>query len=887
MLNRHSNRQHRSTARARRSSTAWCSVAILWCVAAAPLACQTELSDNWSNAVGITDDASPSDGSGLDAGLDGGAGACGRGAFISSGECRPWRTCAEGTFVSEEGTADRDRECEACPSGSYSDTEDSPSCEEWSVCPVGWFVSRAGSASRDQRCERCAEDTTSTVENAGACLPADVCPSGTVQISPAEDDEPAECEPCDSGSFCAGGTSAEHACPDTEWDHDADPATDCIDKTRCAVGSYVADPGDALSDRECEECESGSFSLTTNAESCQEWTSCEPGSFVEASGDAVTDRVCEGCAAGSFTDAANQNECTSWTQCEPGEFVAVEGSSTRDQGCEVCPDGQDSTKVNARTCLEDGACPAGTIQTSPRTDTSDPDCEPCEPGQFCVGGETPAETCRTITWDHDSDPSTACAEHTQCLPGGYIEELGDAVTDRLCTECPDGQFSTDTNVLTCQRWQQCSPGTYVETEGSSTSDVTCVGCPSGSFSSEPNATECAPRTNCQPGEFVRDPGSAESDRVCEECPEGQYSSSINASACLEADACPPGTVTTTPATESAPAECEDCSPGAHCAGGSAPEVSCGGDDWDDDSDPATPCVEKTACVPGQRIEDAGGSTIDRTCIACAPGRYSDQNNQDLCDEWNACEPGTYVAAQGTSTTDRRCDACPNGTFSTDENVSSCVEWSTCVAPDFYQSTAPSSTTDRACTRCDPGQISDDDNETECFTPAFQMSNGQVVMEAENFHARASNGSSDPWEEIDEVSFVSGSKAMRVGSYDNGDSWTGNPTGVAPRLDFNVNFTSTGDFWILIRGDAANNDAATTGDSCWAGVDGTPLSTFHDFPDNWGAWAWVSVGPVDISTTGIHTISLWGREDFFRADKIVVKDNQTLPVEIGPPESPEN
>jgi hypothetical protein len=47
------------------------------------------------------------------------------------------------------------------------------------------------------------------------------------------------------------------------------------------------------------------------------------------------------------------------------------------------------------------------------------------------------------------------------------------------------------------------------------------------------------------------------------------------------------------------------------------------------------------------------------------------------------------------------------------------------------------------------------------------------------------------------------------------------------------------------------------------------------------------GPITIDETGIHTISLWGREDYFRADKIIVKTNENLPFESGAAESPQN
>ena len=157
-----------------------------------------------------------------------------------------------------------------------------------------------------------------------------------------------------------------------------------------------------------------------------------------------------------------------------------------------------------------------------------------------------------------------------------------------------------------------------------------------------------------------------------------------------------------------------------------------------------------------------------------------------------------------------------------------------------------------------------------------MSNDQAVMEAESFHGKATNGSQHSWYGCS-AGGISGS-CMEVGPEWN-YTWTGDIAGFSPRVDYNVNFTSTGTFRVWIRGDNGTSPAGG-GDSCWAGVDGALASNYHAFPENSGAWAWAAQ-TMTVSTTGIHTLSVWARDDGFRMDKIVVNKSTTPPSGNGP------
>ena len=52
-----------------------------------------------------------------------------------------------------------------------------------------------------------------------------------------------------------------NGCEGDRWDHDGDPSTDCVARTRCAAGEYAL-PLTAGADRRCAGCAAGSFCTT-------------------------------------------------------------------------------------------------------------------------------------------------------------------------------------------------------------------------------------------------------------------------------------------------------------------------------------------------------------------------------------------------------------------------------------------------------------------------------------------------------------------------------------------------------------------------------------------------------------------------------------------------
>jgi len=287
------------------------------------------------------------------------------------------------------------------------------------------------------------------------------------------------------------------------------------------------------------------------------------------------------------------------------------------------------------------------------------------------------------------------------------------------------------------------------------------------------------------------------------------------------------------------------------------QQQCTNDNW----------VDTTTCIDGDVCTDNATRTGTTSCglngrgffqQRCTTGQWA---NTTTCLDPDACTDGTTrrgttpcpggmldqlcTTGQWVDTATCNVNACGNGACNQNENCNSCAA---------------------DCGACPP--------------PAFLESAGLIVMEAESRDATSANGSSDNWSQVASGS-ASGGQEMQVGP-DNNTTWTSNPTTTAPRLDFRAYFTTTGtwNLWVKGRSSATNQ---TSGDSCWGGIDNTPNSSYFDFADN-GATGWFSKS-ITVNTKGQHTISLWGREDGFFADKVLLaKSTSYTPTGNGPAQS---
>lgn len=160
-----------------------------------------------------------------------------------------------------------------------------------------------------------------------------------------------------------------------------------------------------------------------------------------------------------------------------------------------------------------------------------------------------------------------------------------------------------------------------------------------------------------------------------------------------------------------------------------------------------------------------------------------------------------------------------------------------------------------------------------------MVSNQVVIEAEHYFTKVA--ATDSWVVVSD-SAASGGECMFV-SPDDDTFWATSPYTDGPRMNYQANFTSTGTFNVWLRG----NEPDGAGDSCFVGSDGTVNSTYYDFLDgspNDNTWQPWIMQTITVSTTGIHTVNIWAREDGLKLDKLVINKSATAPTGTGPAES---
>jgi hypothetical protein len=191
--------------------------------------------------------------------------------------------------------------------------------------------------------------------------------------------------------------------------------------------------------------------------------------------------------------------------------------------------------------------------------------------------------------------------------------------------------------------------------------------------------------------------------------------------------------------------------------------------------------------------------------------------------------------------------------------------------------------------------------------AFQQGSGPdhlVVMEAENFHENIPGTAVDvegemvthTWEKIDTTAGFSGTGSMiswpDVGVTNSDVDWAQKNSAC---LKYRVNFNTTGPHYIWIRHHASfmggSSKSYHIGFGDTISVARMDITAFHNV-FIWETKAAGGINPVtvDIPTVGVHTFSIYMRQDGAQIDKILFTTNDeyewSLPqFEMGPDESP--
>jgi len=172
-------------------------------------------------------------------------------ATLNAPQCTAFTTCAPGTYVNNPGSATADRTCTACEkTGYYSATPNSANCLAWTVCQPGTFISTLGSVSVNQVCTACAAGSYNDVPDQKSCKLQKVCLPGTKISSPGSATTDKSCVACDDGFFSAGND-----------------ATTCTAYTKCSSGKILTD-GKPNADTVCAQCPSGTKSTNPISHDC-------------------------------------------------------------------------------------------------------------------------------------------------------------------------------------------------------------------------------------------------------------------------------------------------------------------------------------------------------------------------------------------------------------------------------------------------------------------------------------------------------------------------------------------------------------------------------------------------------------------------------------------
>lgn len=288
------------------------------------------------------------------------------------------------------------------------------------------------------------------------------------------------------------------------------------------------------------------------------------------------------------------------------------------------------------------------------------------------------------------------------------------------------------------------------------------------------------------------------------------------------------------------------------------------------------CNEATdACehAPNNAVCDDGvACNGSESCGAtgCQAGTPLNCNDNDACTT-DSCNPAT--GCQNVAL------ACDDGNACTSD---SCNPASGCV---YTNSTGACADDGDACTNdvCSGGACTHPSNGS-CGGNAFVESGGLVSIEAEHYSATVSRASHS-WSVAADGN-ASGGSLVTASPNNNTNINTGYTTG-SPELDFQVQFTTTGTYYVWLRGSGATADD----DSAHAGIDGTGPASADRISSFGSSLTWSKstmdgpVATIVVSSPGIHTVNVWMREDGFRLDKLVLTTSSSYtPSGAGPTES---
>ena len=322
--------------------------------------------------------------------------------------------------------------------------------------------------------------------NCVTCNSGEYCASGSTAASPCPAGfyctNPDVMLPCTAGSFCVAGTATPTPCALKSYCPAGSSASSI-----CPAGSYCPSPDvKLLCSTPGDYCKAGSTEVArcpvqrycpdaSTIYACISGTYCPVGSTA-----AIT------CPAGNACPTTYAYQaCNSGEYCPPGTEIAA-----------ACPGGNYcETPDVMKACREGTFCPSGS--------TSE---QPCPVGSTCVSGSTASVVCPAGSYCPSSNSVLPCGDGYYCPPGSSSRKACDAgsfcVTSRVTALCSVSSYCPPGSVAD----NPCPAAYYCPTPSES---YICTGseyCPARSVSNGPcpagfYCSSAATKIACGPGTY--------------------------------------------------------------------------------------------------------------------------------------------------------------------------------------------------------------------------------------------------------------------------------------------------------------------------------------------------------------------------------------------------
>lgn len=483
---------------------------------------------------------------------------------------------------------------------------------------------------------------------------------------------------CPPGHFLDGDTCT--ACPQNTFKTDISNATACTACRNHSVSGLGSteeiqcqcQPGWYLSGGECVECAPGSTKSNVSNDAC---TLCPPDTFMPDANSAAPE--CLPCPSNESTHGdVGRAQCT----CVVGfEFKGVCDTSgwpdaqynTYCGGCEVLigTNSNENDDGVARlfsstygTC--DNYCnAAGLTCTGVRGRRSMYQNPATQPGV--------TDVCDHTQWTSGYEMEIQCHEDKS----SYYQICECSADTGTCEVCPEGEYRSDINTLSCLSCRPCTnQNQLITVPCSSTQNRVCGNC-------QPNSNkpwgEHVFICYCNEGYYFNDSNSF--DDKCVACEAGKYKST-NSNNSIPCQTCASGKKALNPGS----AVCDDCEPNCPAVDGVEQYVTA-------ECTPTSSivCSDCTPCATGFYSRSDDNSTTDTTC-----GVHFDNDRSDTqcvqCEETFYCVDGvrffcgdhTFSPAGSSSTSDCKClagyhpgttgcELCPRDTYCPDGELIQC------------------------------------------------------------------------------------------------------------------------------------------------------------------------------------------------------------------------